>query len=33
MQSFVPVLWAFLILEAVKFGYTIGWDVYLNLGR
>jgi hypothetical protein len=28
MQSFVPVLWAFLILEAVKFGYTIGWDIY-----
>lgn len=32
MAQLVNVLTAYVILEALKFGYTVGWDWY-NLSR
>jgi hypothetical protein len=33
MNNLIPAVWAYVILEAIRFGYTVGWDIYLNLGK
>lgn len=32
MANFTTALWAYVLLEAVRFGYSMGWDIY-NLSR
>ena len=29
-RNAVRVAFAYVLLEAVRFGYTVGWDCYLN---
>lgn len=31
MEKLAGALWAYVILEGIKFGYHLGWDLYLGM--